>query len=340
METQPTIVRPGNKWRVSIRFLLIMICVAALFFAWLSWRLRKAHVRDRFIAEIISGGGTVAFADQFDGSNSRLTPYSPKSSYVDQTVRDVFGTNPFQTLRSIQLGMRVDTAIFLKHSLAQEVHVLRLDNMPATDLDVANFAAYTETRVLDLSHTLVSDQGLDSITGFRHLEELWLEGTQISDRGIQYLLAIPSLEVLDLRRTQISDQGLELVARMPNVRLLYLDAAQVTPAGLRSLKRSLKLDALWLEFTERVDYDLTALLENTTLRDLTLKGKYVNDAMLESLAGNDHIQSLTLLYCEKLTESSIDTLLRIPMLKKVDFKSTSTNIPKEALDRLNQRFPD
>lgn len=143
-----------------------------------------------------------------------------------------------------------------------------------------------------------------------------------------------------LRRTQISDQGLELVARMPNVSLLYLDAAQVTPAGLRSLKRSLNLSTLWIEFTEPVDYDLAALLEITTLRDLTLSVTYVNDAMLESLAGNEHIRSLTLLRCVKLTERSVDTLLRIPMLKKVDFKSTSTNIPKEALDRLKQRFPN
>ena len=103
---------------------------------------------------------------------------------------------------------------------------------------------------------------------------------------------------------------------------------------------ALQLSTLWIEFTESVDYDLTALLEITTLRDLTLWGKYVNDAMLESLAGNEHIRSLTLLRCGKLSERSVDTLLRIPRLKKVDFKSTTNNIPKEALDRLKQKFPN
>jgi hypothetical protein len=326
-----------GKIRISIRFLLILICVAGALCAWFSWKLRQAGNRDRFVSQLIEHGGQVAFADQFDGSNSRMTPYAPKPTLFDTSVRSVFGTNPFKTLRWVQAN-HADTSILSRYSLAHEIHILLLDCSATQDADLDNFKAYTETRVLNLQSASISDKAFTTIERFHRLEELWLGDTQVSDRGIRSLSKSPSLRVLDVRRTPITDEGLEAIAEMPNLCLLYLGCELFSANGLQSLNRSPHLSSLWLEFQGPAKTDLKPILEIETLRDLTLEGSFVDDRLLESLEGNQHIQSLMLLRCDELSERAIDILLRIPNLKGVRFSGNS-NISKESMDRFKERFP-
>src|SRR5438552_518370 len=84
-----------KRWRqFSLRGLLVFMTVAAGAFAWFAWRLQRARIQDEAADAIVRAGGEVAYANQFYGGVSRLTPYSPRSSLLGGLSQRVFGADP------------------------------------------------------------------------------------------------------------------------------------------------------------------------------------------------------------------------------------------------------
>src|SRR5947209_3603374 len=93
-----------RRWRqFSLRGLLVVVTAAAAFCGWFAWRLERGHRRERAVEEIIKAGGKVAYASQFYGGVSRLTPYEFKPGVVGNLCLRLFGTDPFQKLVFVRL---------------------------------------------------------------------------------------------------------------------------------------------------------------------------------------------------------------------------------------------
>jgi len=330
--------RAGRSWRqFSLRALLALMTCAAILLAWFAWRLRQARVQDAAVEAIVRAGGNVAYASQFYGRVSRLTPYPPQTTLIGDATRVVFGTDPFRHVRSIELASDDSLALLAKHPLP-DLQILRLGNSGVTDAGLVHIRNCTQVRVLYLEGASVTDRGLDNIREFKHLEELWLHNTLVTDEGLKKFAHLKSLSALDVRETQISDEGLAIIASMPAISLLYLDSPALTSAGLRKLGNAPQLSSVWLGAQASAKYDLQVLDEISTLESLTLTDSGITDAALQALASNRQIERLTLQACTGLTDESLSTLATLPKLKTLGTRGTP--FTKPALDKFQAEHPN
>ena len=334
-----SIQRAPRKLKLSIRFLLLLVGLAAIYFAWFSWKLRKAGIRDQFVKAIVKEGAEVAFLDQFDSTNSRLTPYVRSPTSLEHLLNASLGTNPFRSLASITWNKKEHWEMLRNYPFKDEIVILRLEKSLASDADLQHIADYRHTRVLNLEQTAITNQGLESIRGFDQLEELWLEGTSTTDQGIQTVVELSHLSALDIRRTQVTDEGLSLLTKLPKLSILYVDGKEFTQKGWSGLRDCPTLSTLWIEFPLPGHGDISPVLDIPSLWHLTLEGSEVNDEMLRCLLNNKHLRTLQLLRCTQLSDHSIDLIMEIPNLEQIQFRSAGT-VSKAALDKLRERYPE
>jgi hypothetical protein len=335
-----------RRWRqFSLRGLLVLVTLAALFCGWFAWRLRQGWLQDAAANEIVRAGGAVAYSNQFYSGVSRLAPFEPRSSWFGNLTNPLFGTDPFRKLVSITVHDDASAALISKYPLydletirlegsnvtddalqhiqnCRHAKVLLVHNAPVTDQGLAKIRSLSELEELWIVGSQVTDAGLDNLVEFSELKELWLHDTAVSDAGLQKLRHLQRLSVLDLRSTQISDSGLAVVASMPAIKMLLVDQDTLTDQGLKNLRPAPKLFKLWLSTRTSSKLDLGVLSEFPLLSDLTLSGPIGTDAALQPLASNTRITRLELDWCAGLTDESLTTLAQIPNLQKVQLIRT------------------
>jgi len=310
-------------WRqFSLRGLLILVTLAAVFLGWFAWRLRMARVQDAAAESIVRAGGEVAYSDQFYGGVSRLTPRHRQANMLGDISRRLLGGDPTRKLVSVRLIDDESAALVAKYDL-RDLTIVRLDGGKAiTDAALAHLANCEQLRVLYLEDGNLTDRGIEGIGQHSKLEELWLCNTQITDAALDYLIELPVLRVLDIRGTVISDEGLKRIAAMPNLRMLYLDSATVTDSGIQSLHASKRLMGLWLGDLSSANLDLVAIAAIPQLEQIYLKGPLITDDRLAVLKNNTKIQRLNVQRCTGLTDESLKTLATMPNLKSLGIIST------------------
>jgi len=300
---------------------LLLITLAAFLLGWCGWRLQLARNELKAADAIVEAGGEVAYANQFDGHVSRLTPLAAHTSKIGAWSQELLGVNPWNRMVSVKSVDDKTLALVSKYSLTG-LEIVRLDGSQITDAGLAHIRDCTRVRVLSLDGAHVSDRGLDNIRHYKRLEELWLNNTLVTDAGVKKIADLDSLSVLDIRGTAISDDGLALIAPMRGISLLYLDGDTLTDEGLQHLRRLPSLHGLWLGDRLSARLDFGCLSDFPVLSDLSLLGSSVNDAALESLKGNNKIESLQLQSCTGLTDQSLSIIATMPKLRYLKLRGT------------------
>ncbi len=102
----------------------------------------------------------------------------------------------------------------------RRLEVLLLNGTRVTDAGLESLCAITSLRVLSLSDTRVTDHGTPAMASIPGLEELLLYGTEVTDDGLAALATHPTLSVLDLRKTRVRGAGIRHLTGMPALREL------------------------------------------------------------------------------------------------------------------------
>ena len=301
----------------SLRGLLVLVTVIALFLGWFAWRVRVARVQDAAAEAIVKAGGEVAYSDQFYGGVSRLTPYDPKARFIGDSLHHIFGGDPTRKLVSVQVFNDESAAFISKYGL-DDLKIVRLDGGASiTDAALPHLANCKELQVLDLHGADVTDQGLSSIGSFPKLEELWLQNTRISDATLRQLAKLPALNCLDLCGTAVTDEGMKQIALMPALTRLDLNNDQVTDEGIRHLQKSRTLWLLWLGERASAKLNLAVVGAIPTLESLTLTDSLITDARVERLRNNPTIRDLKFQQCTTLTDKSLEIVATMPNLRSL-----------------------
>src|SRR5438270_329561 len=159
-----------SRWQqISLRGLLLLVTAACIFCGWFAWRLKLGHERDVAVEEIVKAGGHVAYASQFYGGVSRLTPYEFKPNLIGGCCLRLFGTDPFQRLVSVRLLNDQSLALISKHEL-NDLEILELGNSAISDDGLVHIRNCSKLKVLSLDNSQVTDRGLDNVIGCRQLE--------------------------------------------------------------------------------------------------------------------------------------------------------------------------
>jgi hypothetical protein len=305
---------PRSRWRqISLRGLLLLVTAACIFCGWFAWRLQLGRRRDRAVEEIIEAGGKVAYASQFYGGVSRLTPYDFKPSLIGNVCIRLFGTDPFQRLVSVRLPTDESFSTISQYKL-HDIEIVETWNgdTSVTDAGLIHLRECQRLKVLSLDNSGVTDRGLDNILGCEQLEELWLRNSQVTEQGIKKLVGLKNLFQLDISSTLINDDGLKVVASLPALSSLDLDGDLLTTEGLKNLRAAPHLWSLWLGDQLSAKFDLSVLADLPELEQLTLCGSVITDDRIERLAGNPKLKHIHLQYCTSLTDESLKSLAKIP----------------------------
>jgi Leucine-rich repeat (LRR) protein len=317
-------LRPKARWKqFSLRGLLLLTTAVALLLAWFAWRLQSARNQRDGAEAILRAEGEIAYADQFDGRVSRLTPLPAKgSSWLGGWSERTFGVDVFRAPISVKLFDDASTALVSKYSLT-DLQIVRLEGRAAnTDEGLKHLGNCRQLRVLSLEDTGITDRGLENIYGCRRLEELWLANTGVTDAALEKIARLSALQVLDIRGTSISDDGLKVVAKMPSLWLLYLDSPALSDVGLKNLQNAPHLQNLWLGEDSSAQFDLAKLAGIPNVSQLYLTGSLITDDRLQPLATNGTIEHLKLQGCTGLTDESLSIVASMPNLKSLGISSS------------------
>lgn len=102
----------------------------------------------------------------------------------------------------------------------RRLEVLLLNGTRVTDAGLDGLSAIPTLRVLSLSDTRVTDQGTPAMASVPALEELFLYGTEVTNDGLAVFAAHPTLRVLDIRKTRVRGDGIRQFTGMPALREL------------------------------------------------------------------------------------------------------------------------
>jgi hypothetical protein len=310
------------RWRqMSVRSLLLVISVTAIFFAWFGWRLRLGHQRDAAVEKIVRAGGDVAYSSQFDGHYSRHTASTFTPSAMSALLERLCGTDPFRRLMAIRISDPKSVRLISEYKLTG-VEILALRDSEVSDADTVHVRDCKRLKVLTLDNTPVSDRSIDNILECRQLEQLYLRNTKVTEEGIKKLARLPRLDSLDISGTPVARSGLKVVATLPSVSLLSFDDPALTTEELRNLRNAPSLRHLWLEDQTAVNIDLAVLREFPRLKSLMLTGPLIKDDAIKRLAASATIKQLELQNCSSLTDESLVTLAKMPSLEMLQIRKS------------------
>lgn len=140
----------------------------------------------------------------------------------------------------------------------------RLDQIPATDLDILYVHSTLKDRQLDhvkrftglielaLVDTDVTDDGVARIAHLDRLRRLDLQGSKITEGVAPTLVALPNLEALELGGTKVTDAIIPALLTCPRLEQLGLRGTKVTARGVSALTALPRLKILTLSFATRL----------------------------------------------------------------------------------------
>jgi len=203
-----------QRFRYTLRQLLIAITVIAVFVGFFSQSLWQARKQQQVVATVIRSGGSVTYES------------------------DDSGGGWFQTDSGIVLPSWLQSV--LGEDVFKNVALVSLHGSSVRDSDLQPFGdALKELRKLYLSNTQITNAGLVHLKGLTNLDTLILTNTKITDAGLVHLKDLTNLIWLDLSHTQITDAGLEHLKELTNPLYLNLNFTQLTDEGVKKLRQAL-----------------------------------------------------------------------------------------------------
>jgi len=289
--------------RFSMRTMLAVMLVAAVFFAWFGWRLRKSQRQAHAVA-VLQGLGA-AYAYDFQTYEYEL------KGPMNRTVRSVkpvavAGQSPYP--RRLHKLLGVD---FL-HNVTR-VHLETSYRLSEEDID----------RLWD---------ALGNLPDLIYLEA---SGPVTRPGTIQRLRDPRRLQRLALRWANIGDEDLAVLARMPRLAELNLNETPVTDAGMNHVGQTHSLKMVELHHTKISDESLRDIARLSQLRRLRLSGTAIGDEGIRHLRGLESLSDLDLVHT-KITDRALDDVASLSFLDRLDLSMTA--VTEKGLGRL-ERLP-
>jgi Leucine-rich repeat (LRR) protein/energy-coupling factor transporter ATP-binding protein EcfA2 len=181
---------------------------------------------------------------------------------------------------------------------------------------------------LNLSRTSVSVMGLKAITGLPSLKSLDLSFTETTDEGLSQIAAMRHLTTLFLNDTALTADGMSQLETLIDLKTLDVSHDQVNQASVDRLGTKLSgcsiiynpdplLDAI-SKYHGDLDRALLSVGGGCTGNTLSFFDSLITDAALRVLAKWGRANTLSLLYCNRITNDGLKYLRRIPNLNSVE----------------------
>jgi hypothetical protein len=242
----PTTDKPPRRRRwipLSLRMFLVVLLGLSVFTVWFA---ENRYQQFKAVKQIISKGGSVEYAGEFD-ANGRLkvrgVPRGPK------WLRGVIGNDILDTPTSVHFNGGPDSGrgaeIVSDIVQLRSLKAVSISGIHLSRRDLECLCELKDLHSLYLGEKTLDDLDLDALKGLP-LRWLALPRTRISDKGLASLRDMDSLRYLDLTRTRISDRGIVALEGLSNLRSLTLRRTKVTREGTAILQSKLRdCDIRW-----------------------------------------------------------------------------------------------
>lgn len=323
--------RPWLRWlrvpvRFSMRTMFGAMLVAALFFAWFGWRLRKAQRQVRAIAVLQEVGAVYGY--DFQGPIARptnrwgsLAPAPGRSRYPRQ-LRKLLGVDFLHNVSRVHLetSQRLADADVkrLWTALGDLPDLVSLEaSGPVTRPGVIRQLRNAQRlRRLALRWADIDDDDLAILDRTPRLEELNLNETPVTDAAMVHVGRSRSLQAIELHHTKVSNAGLREIAKVRQLQRLRLSATDAGGAGMRHLSNLKQLSDLDLEHTKITDQALGDVARLSQLQRLNLSLNSISEVGARRLVGLASLKELRL-QSTRIGPEGLATLARLPVLESL-----------------------
>jgi Leucine rich repeat/Leucine Rich repeat len=202
---------------------------------------------------------------------------------------------------------------------------LHLENSPITDQELIKLIdkhrkPITSIKLYNCQN--ITDKGLKYISKLTKLTELDLTMCKrATDKGIKHLSKLPRLTTLNLILCNVTDASLKSLAKSQNLQSLNLRGCHITDQGIKDLIPLKGLQSLNLRGSSITDSGVKALIALKHLKKLDLSTcNAVTDIGGNCIAKLKNLADLDLRGCDKITGRSLEHLVQLPHLKKLNQK--------------------
>jgi internalin A len=349
------------RWyQYSLRTLLIVVTVIAIFMSWFAVKLKQAHEQRDTVAEIAKLDMEVQYDWQIDRPPEPPQPGQlfgmPKRPWPDW-LRHTLGDDFFDNV--VAVGFRQDAevnknliylkkfpclrlVVFFPENITDEglknlrgatIQSLDLSGSKITDSGLVYIGQLHQLQWLYINDTAITDAGIEHLKNLTQLRTVFLNDDKITDAGLRHLKGLHRLERLFLDNAQITDAGLENLENLSNLQILYLNQSAVGDAGLAHLQGLSKLYSLQLNQTAVTDAGLKYLKNLTELKDLELQNTKITDQGLVYLKNLSKLEILSLRETQ-ITDAGLDLLKGLTNLKALNLVKTKTS-PEKVIELKN-----
>jgi hypothetical protein len=334
--------RPRRWWRYSLRTLLVLFTLTAI---WLGALADRAIKQRRAVDVTLRLGGRVNYRHQRDGD--RLRP--DQQPWAPEWLRNTIGDDFFTSLDRIIIGKaegglrQVSDEDLAAIGAVSSLRELSLWDCSITDSQLASLANLQQLELFQSNSPLVTNEGLKHLLPLKRLKFLALDNIAVKDDGLAALATMPGLEILAVNHGQFTDAGMQHLLAMPKLRQVSLADSPITDQGLTTLAGLSRLEAVVLNGTQVTDAGLselsvlpnllaielnrtsvtgTGLANITTLSRLTANDSQFNDEGLRAIAQMHRLHSLEL-DSSKITDAGLSTFDGLPQLETLRMCNTA-----------------
>lgn len=160
------------------------------------------------------------------GGSAANYSFKPASPKVVQKLNDAFlVVRPLAAnLPALQADFYIQQAwdsrrLEALKAVEEQLVVLNLGHMPATDADLKQLRAFSQLEKLTLNYTQVTNRGLEELKKLPNLQSLGLAGTKVDIRAIPVLASFPTLKEVFLWNTGVSANDFSTIRKKyPSIR--------------------------------------------------------------------------------------------------------------------------
>ena len=163
------------------------------------------------------------------------------------------------------------------------------------------------------------------IATLKYLVALDLKGTSITDNGIDNLFKLKDLQYLALAACKnITDRSIPKLLKMRNLKALHIGNSGISPEGARTLMRSNKFKMLGFEGLHLSEQTIPEM-SDSRLTILTLRNNNFTDKLVKKIMLMKRLWYLDIINNEKISQSAIDKITKIPNLRVVEYVPSLKN---------------
>ncbi|MDB5392421.1 MAG: F-box/LRR-repeat protein 14 isoform [Planctomycetaceae bacterium] len=269
---------------------------------------------------------------------------------------NLFGDGQFihSQVFEIPADFNVDESNSIFHGLTRckNFKKLRLQSVPLSAADMKTIRGLTTLEVLVLDRCDFDYSDLNLLAEHPSLRLVWLKDPRFNDRSLSIIATFPKLEGLKVLDSSVTSQGLRALAAHLKLRNLETEGIQITRDALQALKSCSELKEMEIDGRQLDDTDYSLLTQFPKLTSLIIRNSRISDRGLEYIGkltnletlhvysqeytdrGTEQLRSLKNLQCLilgdslKLTDSTSETVARLPKLLYLGITAAKAGNPQ------------